>query len=37
MKETKYGKNDFPDALLKEWDKGRKREWRSSELFCSAR
>lgn len=24
MKETKYDKNDFPDALLKEWDKTRK-------------
>ena len=24
MKETKYDKNNFPDALLKEWDKTRK-------------
>lgn len=24
MKETKYDKNDFPDALLKKWDKTRK-------------
>lgn len=24
MKEKKYDKNDFPDALLKEWDETRK-------------
>ncbi len=45
MKENKYEKNNFPDDLLRDWDKneeadsrkGREREWKSSELFCSAR
>lgn len=43
MKENKYEKNNFPDDLLRDWDKtrkqilGKEREWKSSELFCSAR
>lgn len=34
MKETKYDKNDFPDALLKEWDKTRK-QILGIVLFCA--
>ena len=33
MKETKYDKNDFPDALLKEWDKTRKQILASAKLM----